>query len=224
MAFAYLAEVQTDNGDTGGGRASALHALELDPKNEDAMRNLAYTYEQVGSYSDAIYYYEETLKLNPNMPHVLIAIGRCYIVLGQVPKSILYYKRAIEADPQNAEAYDRLGGAYAAIGEFDQARIALDQAIELDPMRVTAHTRRGSLNFQTRRYEASVVDYTRAVTTSQLVSATLTAVDYINYGFALQLTGDCAKAIEIFNNAGALAPTDEEIQEKVNVGLKRCSR
>jgi hypothetical protein len=91
-------------------------------------------------------------------------------------------------------------------------------------MRVTAFTRRGSLNFQVRKYEASAEDYTRALTTSQMISATLTAVDYLNYGFALQLTDACNTAVGMFNKAGELAPTDEDIQEKVNVGLKRCSQ
>jgi superkiller protein 3 len=224
MAFAYLAEAQTDGGDLTAGRASVQHALQLDPKNEDAMRDLAYTYEQSGDYGQAIFYYQKTLELNPNMPHVLISLGRCEVVMGQVPKAVLYYKHAIEVDPQNAEAYDRLGGAYFAIGEYDLARSALDKAIGLDPMRVTAFTRRGILNFQLRRYENSVADYTRALTTSKIVSATLTAVDYINYGFALQLTGDCSHAIGIFNQAAVLAPNDQDIQDKVAVGLKRCSQ
>ncbi len=224
MAFAYLAEAQTDNGDILGGRASAQQALQLDPKSEDAMRNLAYTYEQSGDYGQAIEYYLKTLDLNPNMPHVLIALGRCEVIMGQVPKAVLYFKNAIDVDPQNAEAYDRLGGAYFAIGEYGLSRTALDKAVELDPMRVTAFTRRGILNFQVNRYEDAVSDYTRALTTSQIVSATLTVVDYINYGFALQLSGDCTHAVDIFTQASSMAPTDQDIQDKVTVGLKRCSK
>jgi tetratricopeptide (TPR) repeat protein len=224
MAFAYLAEAQVDNDDVRGGRASAQKALDLDPKNEDAMRNLAYTYEQGGSYPDATYYYEETLKLNPNMPHVLIATGRAYVYQGQIPKGILYFKRAIEVDPINAEAYDRLGGAYFAIGEYDQSRIALDKAADLEPMRVTVWTRKGILDFQVRKYEAAVADYTRAITTSQIVSGTLYITDYINYAFALQLIDDCAHAIPVFNQVGTMAPGDKDVQDKVAVGLKRCSK
>ena len=222
MAFAYLAEAQVDNGDVRSGRASAQRALDLDPRNEDAMRNLAYTYEQGGSYTDATFYYEETLKLNPNMPHVLNATGRSYVIQGQIPKGILYFKRAIEVDPQNSEAYDRLGGAYFAIGEYDQSRIALDKAADLDPMRVTIWTRKGILDFQVRKYEAAVADYTRALTTSQIVSATLNITDYINYAFALQLTDDCARAIPVFNHVSTMAPGDADVQDKVAVGLKRC--
>jgi Flp pilus assembly protein TadD len=156
------------------------------------------------------------------MPHVLNSTGRCYAILGQVSKAVLYFKRSIAVDPQNAEAHDRLGGALIALEEYDQARNALDKAVELDPMRVTAFTRRGSLNFLTRKYEASIADYTRAVTTSVLVSATLTASDYLNYGFALQLTDNCTQAVEVLNQAAALAPNDQSILDTVNVGLKRC--
>ena len=224
MAHAYWSEVQTDLGQISGARESIRRALELDPANADAMRNMGYTYEQTGGYAEAIYYYEQALKLQPNMPHVLIAIGRAYTVLGQVPKSILYYRRVIEFDPQHAEAHDRLGGALAAIGEFDQARIELDQAIELDPMRYTAFTRRGSLNFQRRRYEDAIADYSRAITTSALLGQTVTVIDYLNLSFAYQLVGDCASAIPLFNKTAEMAPADLDIQDKVAVGLKRCSR
>ncbi|MGQ9814866.1 MAG: tetratricopeptide repeat protein [Candidatus Roseilinea sp.] len=224
IARAYLSEVLTDSGNFSRAREEANQALALDPQNADAMRNLGYSYEIAGDYSRGIYYYEETLKLNPNMPHVLIAIGRSYTILGQPAKSVLYYKRAIDVDPQHAEAYDRMGGAYIAIGEYGKAREALDKAIELDPMRPTAFTRRGLLNFQQRRYESSVDDYMRAITTSQIVSATITAADYLYLGFAYQWTDRCDEAIQAWNQAIALAPGDESIAQNVAVGLRRCGQ
>ncbi len=224
IARAYLSEALTDSGDFGGAREQARRALELDPQNADAMRNLGYSYEIAGDYSQSIYYYEEALKLNPNMPHVLISIGRAYTILGQPPKSVLYYKRAIEIDPQNAEAHDRMGGAYIAIGEYDLARAALNKAIELDPMRPSAFTRRGLLNFQQRRYESSVDDYVRAITTSQIVSGNISAADYLYLGFAYQWTDRCEEAVEAWNQALILAPGDESISQNVAVGLRRCGR
>jgi len=224
IARAYLSEALTDSGNFGSARDEAQRALALDPQNADAMRNLGYSYEIAGDYGQAIYYYEEALKLNPKMPHVLIAIGRAYTILGQPPKSVLYYKRVIEIDPQHAEAYDRMGGAYIAIGEYDLAREALNKAIELDPLRPSAFARRGLLNFQQRRYEGSVDDYVRAITTSQIVSATITAADYLYLGFAYQWTDRCDEAIQAWNQAIAQAPGDEGIAQNVAVGLRRCGR
>lgn len=224
IARAYLSEALTDSGNFAAARDEARRALELDPRNADAMRNLGYSYEIAGDYSQAIYYYEETLKLNPNMPHVLIAIGRSYTILGQPPRSILYYKRVIDLDPQHAEAYDRMGGAYLAIGEHDLARAALNKAIELDPMRLTAFTRRGLLNFQQRRYESAVDDYVRAITTSQIISGTITAADYLYLGFAYQWTDRCDEAVQAWNQALARAPGDESIARNVAVGMRRCGR
>ncbi|MCS7060860.1 MAG: tetratricopeptide repeat protein [Anaerolineae bacterium] len=224
LARAYLSEALTDSGSFGAARDEARRALELDPQNADAMRNLGYSYEMAGDYAQAVYYYEETLNLNPNMPHVIIAIGRAYTVLGQPSKSVVYYKRALQIDPQNAEAYDRMGGAYLVIGEYDLAREALNKAIELDPLRPSAFSRRGLLNFQQRRYESSVEDYVRAITTSQIISATVSAADYLYLGFAYQWTNRCDEAIEAWNQAVALAPGDESIAQNAAVGFKRCGR
>lgn len=221
---AYLAEALADSGDFNAARAAAQTAVDLEPDNVDALRNLGYVYDVFGQYDTARFHYERALQRSPNLPHVLNAIGRIYYVTGQSANAIKTFQRVIEMDPQNAEAYYQMGTVYQIIGEFGQARKALDSAVELDPLRLKAWTRRGEVNFQQRNYFGSVEDYTQAITVSQQISQSLTATDYINFGFALQWIQECDRAVVMWQKAIELAPDREDVKENIPVGLKRCGK
>ncbi len=222
--YAYLAEALADSGNFAAARAAAQTAVDLEPDNVDALRNLGYVYDVFGQYDTARYHYERALERSPNLPHVLSAIGRIFFVTGQTSNAIRTFQRIIEMDPAHADAYRQLGMVYRFIGERQKAREALDKAIELEPTQVRALTERALLNFQTRNYFGSVEDYTRALTTTQQLGTSLTAIDYLYYGFAYRWIQECDKAREMWNRSLELAPNDQEIRANVEAGLAACGR
>ena len=224
MGHAYLSEAQADSGDFNTALSSAQTAVDLDPQNPDALRNLGYVYDIFGQYDTALYHYQRALERAPNMPHVMNAIGRVYYITGQYDNAAKTLDRVTEMDPANDEAYFQLGNVFQAQGEFGQARKALDKAIELNPLRLKAFIRRGEVNFAVRNFFGAADDYANAITVTQQISGALTAIDYLNYGFALQWIQECDKAIEMWNKSTELAPGDENIQGNIAVGLQRCGR
>jgi tetratricopeptide (TPR) repeat protein len=222
--FAYLAEAQADSGDFASAKSSAETAIDLDPQNPDALRALGYAFDVFGRYDDALYHYQRSLERDPNQPHVMNAIGRIYLIQGNADNAIKTFQRVIEVDPGNDEAYFQVGGAYQFLGEFGKARVALDKAVELNPLRLRAWTRRGEILFAQRGYFDAIDDYMQAITISQQLSQTLTPFDYLNLGFALQITQNCDQAIPYFNKVLELAPDDANLQESVGVGYRRCGR
>lgn len=223
-AYAYLAEAQADSGDFASAKSSAETAIDLDPQNPDALRSLGYAFDVFGRYDDALYHYQRALERAPNMPHIMNAIGRIYLIQGNADNAIKTFQRVIEMDAGNDEAYFQIGGAYQFLGEFGKARVALDKAVELNPMRLKAWTRRGEILFAQRGYFDAIEDYMQAITVSQQLSQTLTPFDYLNLGFALQITQNCDQAIPYFNKVLELAPDDANLQESVGVGYRRCGR
>ncbi len=221
--YAYLAEALADSGDFNAARTAAQTAVDLEPNNPDALRNLGYVYDVFGQYDMARYHYERTLARDPNMPHVLSAIGRIFYVTGRTADAIKLFERVIEMDPQHAEAYQQLGMVYRFIGERQKARQALDKAIELEPTRVRALTERALLNFQVRNYFGAVEDYTRALTVTQQSGASLSAIDYLYYGFAYRWIQECDNARAMWTKSLELAPGDQEIRANVEAGLAACS-
>ncbi|MDW8292582.1 MAG: tetratricopeptide repeat protein [Anaerolineae bacterium] len=221
---AYLAEALADAGDFEAARRAAQRAVELAPTDVDVLRNLGYVYEMFGRYDIALYHYRRALEQNPNLPHVLNAIGRIHFAQGRSADAVSTFRRVLTIDPQNAEAYYRLGVVYQTIGEFGQARTALDKAIELNPTFVRALAQRGSLNLQRNNFFGSVEDYERAIQAARLTGEKLSAIDYVNLGFAYRWTQRCDKAISAWDTASALAPSDETIQRFVRIGYQQCSR
>jgi tetratricopeptide (TPR) repeat protein len=222
--FAYLAEAQADSGDFASAKSSAETAIDLDPQNPDALRALGYAFDVFGRYDDALYHYQRSLERDPNQPHVMNAIGRIYLIQGNSDNAIKTFQRVIEMDPGNDEAHFQLGGAYQFLGEFGKARVALDKAVDLNPMRLRAWTRRGEILFAQRGYFDAIDNYMQAITISQQLSQTLTPFDYLNLGFALQITQNCDQAIPYFNKVLELAPNDANLAESVGVGFRRCGR
>ena len=224
IGYAYLSEAQADNGNFDAALSTAQTAVDLDPANPDALRNLGYVYDVFGKYDQAMYHYGRALEKAPNMPHVMNAIGRVYMLQGNADSAIKTFQRVIGMDVGNDEAYYQLGGAYQFQGEFDKARNALTKAVELNPTRLKAWTKRAEVNFAKRNFFGSAEDYAQAVTLTQQISGSLTAIDYLNYGFALQWIQECDKATEMWAKSLALAPGDDYVTGNVEFGLKRCGR
>jgi tetratricopeptide (TPR) repeat protein len=230
IAHAYLAETLADKAATSGGSdiapalVAAQQAVDLDPKNVDALRNLGYVNDIFGRYDNAIFNYQRALEISPNMPHVLNGLGRVYYTVGRADSAIETFRRVIRIDDKNAEAYEWIGLAQTAIGEFEKARLNLDKAVELDPNRLTALTRRAGLRFGRFDYEGAIQDYTAAISLSQKISETLTVIDYRRLGFAYQKIDDCDSATRSWDKALALSPNDQATIDDVQEGYRRCGR
>lgn len=224
-SLAYLAEAQTDNNDFQGALVSARKAIALDDKNVDALRNLAYAYEQYGYYAQAATYYKQAVDLHPNLAHIQLGLGRTYMLM-DVSQALKPLRRAVELDPNNAESREDLGAVNAYLGEREQARLHYDKSLELQPDRVSALLKRGALNVQTGLIDNAVVDYTRAFSVALTTNTTLMASDYLNYGIALQMqsTANCPRAVTLMQQAADMAPTDANWQTSVKSYLAKCRR
>lgn len=225
-ASAYLAEALADNGEFRPARAAAQRALDLAPRDPDALRNMGYTYELQGRYPEAISYYGEAIDAVGGLPHVYLAIGRSYYAQGLLDKAILYYQKALEKDPAYVEVYERLGTAYNTLREPQPADaiVWFKKGIALDPKRYTLYTGRARSNFLRKDYEGSIVDFTTAISVSAQVGKTISPLDYIYLGFANEQTNQCSAAITAWDTAVTISKKDPDILDQVQVGYKRCRK
>lgn len=234
-ALAYLSEIKADQGDCAGAGETARQAADLDPQNSAALHKLGYFYEVCGSgsgYNTALSYYQRALELTPNMPQILMDLGRLYITLysadatyaanGQ--RAVQTFQQIVAADDQNAEAFSRLGVAYMLQGEYGKSAQAHEKALALEPMKAWMWTNRGWMHFRRFFYKEAIDDYQRAITTSQITSETLKPFDFLRLGFALQNEKRCAEALPAFTRAAELAPNDANILDNVNEGYRRCGK
>lgn len=152
-AYAFLSEVYADQADWIPARTTAQKALELDFQNLDAHHNMGYALEVQGRYREAVEFYENAIKLAPNLAPLYLAAGRNYYWLGNFEDAEERFKQAIKLAPADSEAYDRLGWTYHTDGEFARAVDALEQAIAVDPLNALAWGHLGTVYYTRQNYE-----------------------------------------------------------------------
>ncbi len=78
--------------------------------NEQAKRaqNLAMALEISGNYAEAVKYFEETVKLNPNSPTALYRLGGIYLKSRQAEAAKRYLEQALRLDPNHKMARSAL--------------------------------------------------------------------------------------------------------------------
>jgi tetratricopeptide (TPR) repeat protein len=108
-------------------------ALQLEPRNADALLGMAGVYESVGRTKDAEGVYQEAAALRPDYWGGYQDVARFYFRTRQYDKAVEEFGRVVELTPDNAQAHSGLGAAFLGLARFDQAAAELKQSIKLQP-------------------------------------------------------------------------------------------
>ena len=142
----------------------ALHefqrALEINPRDADALIGMAGVYEHTGHVADAEATYKRAIALRPDYWDGYNSLGDFYDRQKRVQDSIAQYRRIIELTPDNTAAYNNLGIEYMELNDSASsaaAEAAFQKSIQLAPT-YQAYTDLGWLYLGQKRYaEAAAV-------------------------------------------------------------------
>jgi type IV pilus biogenesis/stability protein PilW len=98
-------------------------ALEINPKDKEALNAIGIVHLKFEDYEKAIEYFKRALKVDKNYSEASSNIGFAYEKTGNTDEAIASYKKAI-ANPmyRNPEkAYNSLGRIYYRAGQYDMA-------------------------------------------------------------------------------------------------------
>lgn len=98
-AWAWLAAVYNDFGNSDKAIAYNEKAIALDPNNALAWNNVGVSYSYRGNEKKAIEYYEKARELDPKLMYPWSNLGRIYASNGDFDKAIEYCRQAIESNP-----------------------------------------------------------------------------------------------------------------------------
>jgi tetratricopeptide (TPR) repeat protein len=128
-------------------RAQALKKVaEGDPRNAGARAELGNLYFDAERYGEAIPWYTETLKLNPQDVNVSTDLGVSYYYAGQTDRAIKQFEYSLGIDPKHLKTLLNLG-VVRAFGKQDMegAAAAWKQVVALAPNSPEGETARRSL-------------------------------------------------------------------------------
>jgi tetratricopeptide (TPR) repeat protein len=133
-------------------KAQQVFEMILDRTTDENEKGQIYYYlgrikEEHGKYTEAITYYEKSLKIRQKtLPanHPLLAtsynnIGSVYDNMGEYSKALLYYEKALEIKqktlppnhPDLATSYNNIGSVYDNMGEYSKALSYYEKSIEI---------------------------------------------------------------------------------------------
>ncbi len=90
-------------------------------------------FKLVGLYDNAITEFENTLKIDPELPIPRNSIGFCYYKKGDLKKAEQIFKEVIRIAPKYSPSYNNLGSIYAHNGLNAEAEKHFKKALELRP-------------------------------------------------------------------------------------------
>ena len=157
-----LGEIAMSAGQTGEGIRQLRMALDRDPVNADAARELANAYLQAGSLSNAESTYKRSIQLRPNFWLGYLNLGTFYNNLGRYAEAEQQLQAAARLTPDNYVVFRNLGGVQMARGEWADAERSLKQAIGLRPGG-SVYSNLGTLYIYNGRYAEAVPVLEQAV-------------------------------------------------------------
>ncbi|MCF8219251.1 MAG: tetratricopeptide repeat protein [Bacteroidales bacterium] len=170
--------------------------LSIEDDAEEIYSNIAFEYENMGQYKQAIQYLKKVLAINPENINALYEIAYCYESTGNLRESISFFQNYLEDAPLSTTAWFNLGISCSTIGRLEDAIEAFDYAIALEPQYASAHFNKATVLCNQGNFSQAIEAYSE---TLKLENPEAVTLQYI--GECYEKTGDNENALEHYFKA-----------------------
>jgi tetratricopeptide (TPR) repeat protein len=129
----------------------------------NAWNNLGLLATREGRTAEAIPYFEEAVRANPDHLIALTNLGNAYRQEKQWDQAKAALSHAIEVGPEDPEANYGLGMVYAQMNESERAYEYLQKALQLRPVYPEALNNLGILYLRTQRRDQAVASFEESI-------------------------------------------------------------
>ena len=141
----------------------STHALRVTEDNYVAHNILASFLSQEKRIKEAIYHYNESLRLNPKYHYTYNNRGSLYRDIGQYQLALEDFNAAIGLKQNFATAYINRGETYFHLGLYHLALEDFNKVIRLKPYDAVAYNNRGGVYFHLGRLQLAIESYNKAL-------------------------------------------------------------
>jgi len=114
-------------------------------------------------YENAIAFFGEAVKRDPEMAEAYFQIGYCKGKLRRYAEAIQPYKEVIRIKPDDADAYNNLCVSYNMIGRFEEAVWSCQQAVRIQPVLAEAYNNLAWAYYKLSRFQEGIEFSKRAI-------------------------------------------------------------
>jgi serine/threonine protein kinase/tetratricopeptide (TPR) repeat protein/TolB-like protein len=137
-------------------------AFAIDPRNDDACRELARAYQGLGRLEAAEQTYQKAIALRPQYWANYNDLGIFYMSQGRYEQAIPMFRRMTELTPDNRWGYTNMGLAYYNLVQLDKATAMFRRTLQLQPD-AGAYSNLGVVYFYTGHHADSARMFEKAV-------------------------------------------------------------
>lgn len=137
-------------------------AVQAEPSNDVALRELARVYEHSKQPAEAEQVYRRGIAAQPHYWAGYDWLGAFYARQARYEDAAQQFRMAIDQAPGNAQLYASLGGVYIYQGKYKEAVDSLTRAVELRPT-ADGYQNLGQAYLHERNFDAAVVTLKQAV-------------------------------------------------------------
>lgn len=163
--------------------------LSAEDDAEEVFSNIAFEYENMGQFKEAIQYLKKVLAINPANENALYELAYCYETSGDIESSIVYFKRYLEENPFSSAAWFNLGVGCSTLDRLEEALEAFDYAIAIEPQYASAYFNKATVLCNQEKYHEAIAAYSE---TLNLESPDALTFHYI---------GECYEKLQNFDMA-----------------------
>jgi tetratricopeptide (TPR) repeat protein len=152
-------------GDYAGAEAAVVRALEMSPRDVEALSIRAMLRHQRGDIAGAIEGFTAVLAAAPKDVGAHFNRATLLHQAGRLEEAVHGYARALELEPRDVTAWIQCATAERALGRHDDAARSCERALEIDPRNATALNDGGAALARLGRFEEALALFDRLVKT-----------------------------------------------------------
>ena len=137
-------------------------ALNLAPRDPDAIQGMAQSYQRLGRNQEAEKMFRGATVLRPDSWEGYFRLGNFYYTVQRFQEAEVQYRRALELAPDNAGAYTNLGTVLTNENRYAEARAVLEKAVALNPT-YSAYNNLANVYYLESQYPDAAATYEKAL-------------------------------------------------------------
>jgi len=160
--YVTLGRIHNSTGQYGVAMEEFERALNLAPRDPDAIQGMAQAYQRLGRNQEAETMFLRATALEPDSWEGYMRLANFYYNVRRYPDAEKQYRRVLELAPDNAAAYTNLGTVLTNESRFSEARIVLEKAVALNPT-YPAYNNLADVYYMEGRYSDAAAIYEKAL-------------------------------------------------------------
>ena len=201
-----------------GAERQARKALEINPKNAEALHGVGLALSGRKQYDEAVRYLSDAAQAKPESSDIQAGLGAVLIAKNRLNEAVDHLRRSLEIAP-NAEAYFNLGVALSRRGDRQEAIKCWSRTVELKPDDHDAHYSLADALEEQKDLDRAIEHYRRTV---QIKPDHLLAQGRL--GVALGAKGAFQEAVPHLSKAVELDPGNAALRYNLALALAQLKQ